>query len=126
MISFPKMISMEQLPEDREETSTVTAISKLPRPQYPWGLKISLCRDELKKLGVNAADLSIGETVHVVALGVVTSVSQDVGGGIIGTDDEPESRVEVQLTDLALESEDAEASEEEEQPRRRLRSVYKN
>ncbi len=77
-------------------------------PAYPYGLCISLCQDELDKLGIDFDDLCVGDIVHLHALAMITSKScSERQGG------EPSERVEIQITHLAGESEDEEDTEME-------------
>ncbi|TXH11922.1 MAG: hypothetical protein E6R03_13880 [Hyphomicrobiaceae bacterium] len=91
-------------------------------PEYPWGLRITLGDAELTKLGIDIASLPIGAMVHLHALARVTSVGQDQR-----QDGSTPSRAELQIEQLATESEDEKNEEAEKaapKPRARLRSVY--
>lgn len=66
-------------------------------PSYPYGLCITLCKDEMEKLGINAADYKIGDKISLDAIAKVTSITQDEQGW---------DRVELQITDLGLETDD--------------------
>lgn len=72
-------------------------------PLYPYGLCISLCQDELDKLGIDYDDVCVGDIVHIHALGMITSKSCSER-----QDGEPSERIEIQITHLASESEDEE------------------
>ena len=74
---------------------------------YPYGLCIRLTQDELEKLDVDHADWQVGDIFHLHALGKVTSISSHEREG--GNN----CCVEIQLTHLSGESEDAENEEEE-------------
>jgi hypothetical protein len=91
-------------------------------PEFPWGLRISLGDTELKKLGVTLDDLPVGAIVHVHALARVTSAGMETR-----QDGSTPCRAELQIEQMALESEDAENEEADRaapKPRARLRSVY--
>lgn len=66
-------------------------------PKYPYGLEISLNEEGLKKLGLTAADLAVGQDVTISAKAVVVSVSSSerVGG-------KASERAELQITHLSL------------------------
>jgi len=75
--------------------------------RYPYGLCISLTDQELSKLKLDVPDA--GDMIHLFAMAKVTSVSQrDEADGTKC------SRVELQITHLGLENEDAEEMDEEE------------
>lgn len=100
------MVSMEWDDEDKGE-----AIQAFPaladQPDYPYGLRISLTEKELAKLGSDGSECFVGGILHIHALGRITSVSST--DGEMGKN----CRVEVQLEDLAIESEDSENAEED-------------
>ena len=68
------------------------------KPDYPYGLRICLTEREFSKLGLDPKDAEVGGLVHLFAMARVTNVS-------IG---EECSRVELQIEDLGIESEDDE------------------
>jgi len=95
------MVDMAIEPEEREEI--VEKISSPPR--YPYGLCISLCEDELEKLGLEDEDIQVGDMLHLHCLTKVTSVSShesEFGNNC---------RVELTITHIAAESEDEENEE---------------
>lgn len=82
--------------------------SKLMGPQYPWGLRNSLTGHDLEKLGVSAADIQVGGYIHGHFMARITSVSSDSR-----ENGEKSERVEWQIEQLCIESEDAENEEAE-------------
>lgn len=60
--------------EIKEEKAEVASGSDIPR--YPWGLQIRLEKPDLDKLGMDKLP-SVGDEFHIVAVGRVTSVSQE-------------------------------------------------
>lgn len=78
-------------------------------PVYPYGLCLSLEDEALEKLKMQGMP-EVGATVHFAALARVTSASEHEREG---TDGEKTKcrRVELQITHLAIENEDREASE---------------
>lgn len=76
-------------------------------PVYPYGLCLCLDEESLAKLGLT--DLpEVGTTIHFGALGMVTSASTNMQETADG-EKKPCRRVEIQVTNLAVESEDDEA-----------------
>lgn len=102
MAVFRKMVSMEQKPaEMREAYATDLPASVADQPVVPYGLRICLTDVELSKLDLEE-EAQVGDTVHLFCLAKVTSVSKnDMGDG-------EKLRVELAITDMAVESEDAE------------------
>jgi hypothetical protein len=72
---------------------------------YPYGLRVSLGEDELKKLGVDLP--KVGTKMHLRAHAVVHSASQDERQG-----GKRNRRVELQIQRLALEKRGAGSMEE--------------
>ena len=75
-------------------------------PDYPYGLCISLCQDELEKLDIDYDDVSVGDMIHLVCMATVTSVSchdSETSG--------PSCRIELQITHIAAEDEEEETKE---------------
>lgn len=96
MSGWSKLVDMELSDEDKLDASMPIAMSS--KPDYPYGLRISLSHNELKKLGLDA-DCDVGDMIDLRAFGTVTSVSlNDDGGG-------KSCRVEIQIEKMAVESE---------------------
>lgn len=102
--------------EDRKEmgfTTTPGIASSDNMPKYPWGLSIRLTQHEIEKLGIDKDDWEVGDVFHLHALAKVTSISEHE------TEGSKNCCVELQITHLAGESEDAEneeADDQEEKP----------
>ena len=96
MRKIPAMVSMKRTPAEVKADA-------MPTPDvYPYGLSISLCDDELEKLGLGD-DVQVGDMLHLHCMGKVTAVSKhdsEAGGS--------SRRVEIQITDMVGESEDDE------------------
>ena len=75
------------------------------KPDYPYGLRITLTDKELEKLKIDHADAFVGGTFHGHFMARVTSVSADENS------DRKSCRLEAQIEDLAIESEDEESTE---------------
>ena len=80
--------------KERKKSHCVGADGQ-PNP-YPWGLAISLEKEQLEKLGVKQLP-EVGLEVHFVAVGKVTSVNQSASEGR-----EAEKRVGLQITQMQL------------------------
>lgn len=85
-----------------EAMETVSPPSMANAPRYPYGLCLSLGKDEMDKLGLEAGDLAFGDVVHLHALAKVTSCSENE------TESGSNCRVELQIIMMDIESEDAE------------------
>src|SRR5258708_39150071 len=95
------MKSMEL--DDEQKLDAVMPIAMPTKPQYPYGLRICLTHEELEKLGLDIPGReAVGGMVHGHFMGRVTEISAREG------EDESTGRVEIQIEDLAIESEDAE------------------
>ena len=114
---LPKLKDMSISPEEREKKMPLMAAELGDQPIYPYGL--SLCLDDsiLEKLDLEG-DCEVGDYIHLFALCKVTSVSKN------DTGDGEKTRVELQITHMGVESEDEE--DEEEAPKMRPRSRYKD
>lgn len=106
---LPSMVSMEM--DSKEKAEMLTA--SLPR--YPYGLCLSLCQDELDKLGIEVGEVGVGDMLHLHCLAKVTSVSSNEN------EDGSYSRVELQVTHIAAEDEDEENKESDKKTRKLYR-----
>lgn len=100
------MTSMELDDEDILDMPMPVAFGE-DKPKYPYGLKLCLTHAEFRKLGLDYKDAFVGGTLHGHFMGRVTSVSCNE------TDSGECCRIEVQVEDLAIESEDEENAEME-------------
>lgn len=98
MRNIGKMVDMANAPEAAEPAPAVETDYKGPR--YPWGLCIRLDEKQLEKLKIDGA---VGDTIHLFALAKVTSLSANEREG-----GETSESMELQITHLAVESEDEE------------------
>lgn len=97
------MLTMKSMELDDEEKMDATSPIPMPEaPEFPYGLRICLTDCEFEKLGIDPSNAQVGETFHIFALAKVTSISSNDGDG--GS----HFRLEAQITDMALESEDEE------------------
>lgn len=101
---------MKSMELDDEDKMDVLAPIPMDKPDYPCGLRGCLTEKEFAKLGeeFDPKDAAVGGIFHMHALARIThvSTSQDAEGKDC-------CRVEFQIEDLALESEDAENEENE-------------
>jgi hypothetical protein len=96
----------------RLSTKEQTEIMSPSPPIYPYGLCISLCNDELEKLGLSYEDLQTGDMIDFRCLASVTSKSSHENG------DGENQRVELQIQFM-------EAEDEEKEKEPVIRKLYK-
>ncbi len=92
-----------------KETMPSLGMSRSEVNRYPYGLSISLDQDDLDKLGMDA-DCAAGDMLHLHALAKVSSVSTN------DTESGMRCRIELQITHLEVEDEDAENEEADGEP----------
>ena len=99
---FQVMHSMELDDEERYESASPV----IPQgSEYPYGLRICITDKELAKLDLDPEYAERGGLVHGHFLARITSVTHHESG----------SRIEMQIENLAIESEDEEDDENEEE-----------
>lgn len=95
------MADMEM--DDEDQLDAMLPIAMPERARYPYGLRICLTEKEFEKLGLDPRDAVVGGICHGHFLARVTSVSaNETEGG------DNCCRIELQIEDLAIESEDEE------------------
>ena len=94
-MAWSKLTDMEM--DDEDQLDTILPSPKMPKPQYPYGLKICLTTPELKKLDLDT-DCNVGDTIDLRAFAEVTSISKDGDN----------CRIELQIQKLAIENESQE------------------
>ena len=99
------LTSMEH--DDEAKMDQILPLPMLRKPDFPCGLKICLTGEEFKKMELDPSDAEVGGLVHIVAMARVTSVSHD------RRDDKHNWRVEMQIEDMSIESEDDEEPDED-------------
>lgn len=87
------MVNMKMDAKEAKEWAQPTAADA---PEYPYGLCISLCDEDLAKLGITALP-TVGAGMVLTAKVVVTSVSAYQTQG-----NEGEASVSLQITDMDL------------------------
>jgi hypothetical protein len=70
-------------------------------PAYPYGLELHLDTEALEKLAINIGDLSVGDTLALVAKVEVTSISSNES-----QHSKPSESVGLQITEACLEDAD--------------------
>lgn len=88
-----KMVDMEM--DDESALDAPMPYPMADKPRYPYGLRICLCSEDLKKLDLDA-DCEVGDTLEFRAIGRVTSVSKS-DDSMMG----PQSRVELQIEQMS-------------------------
>lgn len=73
--------------------------SEPAKPQYDYGLQLSLNDSSLEKLGIDVSTMRVGDTVLIQAKAEVKSVSVSENDY---DDDGPQQRLELQITDIAI------------------------
>lgn len=99
------MVSMEL--DDEDQLDAPIAMPGMPRPRFPYGLRISITDKELEKMDLDHDDAVVGGMIHIHALARITSVSEN------DTDQGKCCRIEAQIEDMCVESEDEENEEQE-------------
>jgi hypothetical protein len=94
------MVSMEL--EDEDKLDCPQPFPMPSKPDYPYGLRITLGEKELEKLGLDFKEAFVGGLVHLHAMARVTSTSENKDNG------SESCRIELQIEDLCIESEDDE------------------
>lgn len=95
--------------DDEDKLDMYQPIVSPDKPDYPPYLKICLTNRELKKLDLDSSEAEVGGTVHLFAIGCITSVHHNDGPN--GYD----CRIEIQLEKMSIHSEDMENEEVEEE-----------
>lgn len=93
---LPDFVNLAKTPEQIEESHSPMAVSDYAVPLYPYGTAICLETEQLEKLQLGE-DPEVGDLIHFQAIGRVTSSSSNE------TDKGVKRRVEIQITDIALE-----------------------
>lgn len=103
MSAFRPMVSMEL--SDDDKLDAVMPIPMPTKPDFPFGLRICLTEKECTKLGIDPADAFVGGMFHGCFMARITNVNVSDG------ENGPTCRMEAQIEDMCIESEDAENEE---------------
>jgi len=101
MAGFMKMVDMKRTDEEKAQSLIGASIPTTMAEDYPYGLRICLTEDELSKLDLED-ECEIGDMIHISGMATVTSVSKTQNG------DGSHCRIELTITHLGVEDEDAE------------------
>ena len=101
------MVSLELDDEDQFDACIAPGCE---RPKYPYGLRISLTEREMEKLRIDPSCAFVGGMCHLHAMARVTAVSQNQSEDMDG-DAQENWRLELQIEDMCIESEDEENEE---------------
>lgn len=104
MNALRPMVSMEM--DDEDQLAAPMPIAMPNKPEFPYGLRICLTEKEFEKLKLDPSAAVVGGMFHLHALARITSVSMNQNNTDMGSDEN--IRVEAQIEDLAIESEDGE------------------
>lgn len=119
-----KMLPMKSMKLDDEDlmegVSAPFPLSTMDRPEYPYGLQITLTDKELEKMDLDVADAEAGGIVHLHAMARIISVSQEDLRG------KKCCCIRLQIEDMCVESEDEENEEADEENVRSRRSRLYN
>ena len=97
------MIVMQSMElDDEDKLDAVTPLPMADKPDFPYGLKICITEKELRKLKLDASDAVVGGTCHGHFMARITCFSAEQRDG------DDCYRIEMQIEELAIESEDAE------------------
>lgn len=101
------MIVMKSMELDDEDKIDFCAPITLPcKPDFPYGLRITLTHKEFEKLNLDPSAAEVGGMIHGHFMGRITSVVAEENRSDGNT-----CRVEIQIEDLAIECEDDENKE---------------
>ena len=89
-----KLVSLRKTVTEKKDDVEVGNIDHLE--DFPWGTRIHLSDDEVRKLS-GAADCNTGDRVMIAAVGKIISTSSDEVGGTA------KISMTIQLQDMALE-----------------------
>lgn len=90
------MKSMKMTPAQAKESSPAAA--EMPKQEYPYGLRITLDKETIKKLGIDLPE--VGEELKITAVAKVTDchASQSEGG-------QEYASCSLQITDMQVDGE---------------------
>jgi hypothetical protein len=94
-MAWSKLVDMELDDEDKMDACCPIPC---PKPDYPYGLRISLTHKELEKLGLEP-DCEVGDMIDIRCFAVVRSVSLN------DSDNGQTCCIELQIEKMAVEDE---------------------
>ncbi len=90
-----ELVHMERTKEEKKNTEALSPSSE-SGPDYPYGLRLHLDHDCLKKVGLHETP-EVGHEVHIRAKAHVVAAREEKREG-----DEPERHLELQITHLGI------------------------
>ena len=110
-----KMVDLARTPQEtKEDVAGYKVSSPMDAPAgpvYGYGLCLRLEREDLEKLGMDEDLPEVGDTIHIMAMAKVTSVSERENQ-LPNGEKKSDCCVELQLTHMGAEDEDMEDPEE--------------
>ncbi len=92
-----KMVDMaEKRGKGMDVPEVATKSPKSNGPSYPYGLKLTLNKDQLTKMKISPKDMTIGDKVEIKAMAKIVRISETSG------DDYEDKSIELQITKLAV------------------------
>jgi hypothetical protein len=88
-MAWSKMVDLELDDEDKLDAAMPVAMPS--KPDYPYGLRICLCKPEMTKLDLDPSDCKIGDVIDLRCFGEITSIDAN--------------RVEIQIQKMSVENE---------------------
>lgn len=88
------LVNMRNSVEEATEAAQLSPDGTVP--EYPYGLRISLCEEDVAKLGLTLP--RAGQAMRIAAEGIVVSVNEHVNEG----EGEVEAYVCIQIQDMSL------------------------
>lgn len=88
---------MKSMKMDKAAKKTMLGEAKYEPPEYPYGLRISLDGDSMKKL-VMPEGCKVGDKLQMMAMVEIMSMSEHQGEG----DKEPRKSMDMQITDMEV------------------------
>lgn len=106
MRTLPNFVSMKKTPADlMADKADMCVPMDSPQDLYPYGLCLSLDEESLEKLNLDDAP-DVGDSILMMCVARVTSASKRE------TNEGTKSRIELQITDIAIEGEEEEEEDE--------------
>ena len=90
------LISMQRTKSEKKEDTGPEVATEYERPDYPYGLEISLEEESMEKLGLDVENFSVGGKIELVCNGEITRTHESAGK------DHNNSSVSIQITDMAI------------------------
>lgn len=103
-----KLVSMERTKAEKKAAEKVYTSNTFDVPEFPYGLCITLGKDEMAKLGITELP-EVGEEMQLVAICKVTRVSASAS---LADKDEDSKGIDMQITQMALVDDDADEATE--------------